>query len=348
MQSLVLQDVSKRFPIGEVLGSISLAVKEGERIALVGESGSGKTTLLRIIAGLEQPSSGKIKLNELDVTGWPANRRGVGFVFQDYATYPRLTVAENLNASVPNTVNKAERESRLRETAGWLGLEEMLRRLPTELSGGQLQRIALGKALMARPKLLLLDEPFSQLDVRLAEQMRRLLQESHQRYGMTQVLVTHQPLDALCTVDKLAVLEKGKLVHFEAPCQVRQRPQTRFAAELTSPCGLNVIPTQAVDDSVLAGRSSIAFRPESVHLASATMPVATAHAIPFKCRLGGVHDLGIVRLREAYVGSHKILILCRPAQTNGSDDQSTSCDHLPLNEVVQCFVRHEDLLVFPS
>lgn len=347
MQSLVLQEVSKRFSLGEVLSSISVAVEEGERIALVGESGSGKTTLLRIIAGLEQASSGRIKLNEVDVTGWPANRRGVGFVFQDYATYPRLTVAENLNVSVPNTVSKADRESRLRETASWLGLEEILRRLPTELSGGQLQRIALGKALMARPKILLLDEPFSQLDVRLAEQMRRLLQESHQRYGMTQILVTHQPLDALCTVDKLAVLEKGKLVHFEAPCQVRQKPQTRFAAELTSPCGLNVIPAQVVDDLSLPGRT-IAFRPESVHLASATTPVGSFNAMPFKCRLGGVHDLGIVRLREAFVRGHKILILCRASQTNGSDDQSTSCDQLPSDEEVQCFVRREDLLVFPN
>ncbi len=137
--------------------------------------------------------------------------------------------------------------------------------MPAELSGGQLQRVALGKALMARPKVLLLDEPFSQLDVRLAEQMRQLLAESHARYGITQILVTHHPLDALCAVDKLAVLDGGSLVHFESPCQVRQSPKTLFAAELTSPCGLNVLPAMSLPASGMPSSATIAIRPESIH-----------------------------------------------------------------------------------
>ena len=342
MTSLVLEHISKRFGAADVLTSINLSVEAGERIAITGESGSGKTTLLRIIAGLEQPTSGRIRLNELEVTNWPANRRSVGMVFQDYATYPRLSVAENLTVSlVGATVTKAEKELRLHEIASWLELDGMLRRLPTELSGGQLQRVALGKALMSRPKILLLDEPFSQLDVRLTEQLRRLLNESHQRYGMTQILVTHQPLDALCSVDKLAVLEKGRLIQYDTPAAVRQRPATRFAAELTSPCGLNVLPAQALSTVSVPGQMGvIAFRPETVRICPIGSQLGESRGVErgaaaFRCRLGTERDLGIVRLQEAFVGDHKILIVCRDGAAH------------PTGEEVQCSVQREDMLIFP-
>ena len=222
-------------------------------MALVGESGSGKTTLLRMIAGLEQPSSGRVRVNEIDVTNAPPNKRGISVVFQDYATYPRLTVAENLSVSlVGGGIGRSEKDARLAEIVEWLGLNGLLKRLPSELSGGQVQRVALGKALMARPSLLLLDEPFSQLDVRLAEQMRAMLAECHQRYGMTQIMVTHDPFDALSHADKLAVLHNGKLAQFAAPDEIRRHPQTLFAAQLTSPCGINVLPAGiATTDRIL-------------------------------------------------------------------------------------------------
>ena len=341
MSSLVLDQISKRFGAVDVLKSISLTVNAGERVAITGESGSGKTTLLRVIAGLEQPTAGRIRLNAQDVTAWPANRRSIGIVFQDYATYPRLSVAENLTVSlVGNTITKAEKEARLHEIAGWLELEGMLRRLPTELSGGQLQRVALGKALMTRPKFLLLDEPFSQLDVRLTEQLRRLLSECHQRYGMIQIMVTHQPLDALCSVDKLAVLDKGQLAQFDTPAEVRQRPCTRFAAELTSPCGLNVLPSQllaatsAPAGSSLLAHASVAFRPETVHIASGQE--SRDNTIAFRCRLGSLRDLGVLRLQEAFVSEHKIQIVCRDSQAQAPGTE------------VECWLRREDMLVFPS
>lgn len=347
MHSLDLQDISKTFAHGEVLNSITIAVETGERIAVVGESGSGKTTLLRIIAGLEQPSKGSIKLNGLDVTGWAANQRGVGMVFQDYATYPRLTVAENLNvATVGNILSKSDKESRLMETAKWLGLEGMLRRFPAELSGGQLQRVALGKALMARPKILLLDEPFSQLDVRMAEQMRQLLHASHQHFGMTQVLVTHQPLDALCAVDKLAVLHQGRLAQFDTPWQVRKKPATLFAAELTSPCGLNVIPTAMFDGPEIPHGATVVFRPECVKLAALLSPGQSTEAVSFKCRLGSIRDLGIVRLREVLFHDHKLLISC-PASLPG-DAAAPNLEHMAAGEEVLCAVLREDLLLFAS
>lgn len=336
MTTLVLENITKRFANDEVLSSISFTVETGERIVLAGQSGSGKTTLLRILAGLEQPTSGRLKLGEFDATKWPANRRKMAIVFQDYATYPRLTVAENLTvALVGGGVTKADKESRLKEIVGWLDLDGLLGRLPTELSGGQLQRVALGKALMAQPEILLLDEPFSQLDVRLSDQLRQLLDECHQRYGLTQIMVTHNPLDALCSADKLAVLDRGKLVQFAPPSEVRLKPQTRFAAELTSLCGLNFVPTALVGR---AGRSAdlcAAFRPEHVHR---TIPDA-AGAVDFMsihCRLGAVRDLGVVCLQEAHVGEHKLIAVCSPDTPAGLGQEAT------------WFVRQEDVLTFPG
>ena len=261
MQSLELNGISKQFGSIKVLSSISLSIEAGERVAIVGESGSGKTTLLRIIAGLETPTAGRVRLHEQEATNWPPNKRGIGVVFQDYATYPRLTVAENLSVTMAGGLTRAEKEARLEEVAQWLGLKDLLKRLPTELSGGQVQRVALGKALMARPKVLLLDEPFSQLDVRLAEQMRGWLAECHRRYGLTQIMVTHDPLDALTSVDKLAVLHRGQLSQFATPDEIRRQPRSLFAAELTSPCGLNIFPPNSLG---LADRAKEADRAQEV------------------------------------------------------------------------------------
>ncbi|MCC6511907.1 MAG: ABC transporter ATP-binding protein, partial [Pirellulaceae bacterium] len=243
---------------------------------------------------------------------------------------------------VGNGLTKADKDSRLAEIVGWLGLDGMLKRLPTELSGGQLQRVALGKTLMARPKLLLLDEPFSQLDVRLAEQMRRLLNECHARYGMTQVMVTHQPLDALCCVDKLAVLDRGKLVHFDTPDNIRQQPKTLFAAELTSPCGLNVLPSAALPGMGFDLQAKLAFRPEAVRVSDAQAVAPAQPSVPFKCRLGAIKDLGIVKLREAYVDEHKILMVCASAVSEPALGALQAIE----GDQLQCWISRADLMVF--
>ncbi len=334
MHALELREISKRFSSQvEVLSSISLAIEPGERIAVVGESGSGKTTLLRVIAGLEQATTGRIRSGDKDITNWPPNKRNIGIVFQDYATYPRLSVAENLTIGlVGGGMSKAEKDSRLREIATWLGLEHLLTRLPAALSGGELQRVALGKALMTRPQLLLLDEPFSQLDVRLAEQMRRLLEESHRKFGSTQIIVTHHPFDALCSFDKLAVLDHGRLVQFDAPAEVRRNPQTLFAAELTSPCGLNVVDNQALN-LPSNGKTRVAFRPEAVQV-GLTPGDANGNDYAFRCRLGKVFDLGIVRLREAFVGEHRISFV------------SPSGCARQIGEETECYINKRDIFSF--
>lgn len=350
MHSLVLQEISKRYSAAEVLHSISFSVVPGERVALVGESGSGKTTLLRIIAGLEPPNSGRVRVNEIDVTTSPANKRGIGVVFQDYATYPRLTVAENLGVSlVGGGMNRNEKDARLSEVAQWLGLQGMLKRLPTELSGGQVQRVALGKVLMARPKLLLLDEPFSQLDVSLAEQMRQLLADCHERYGMTQIMVTHDSLDALAYADKLAVLHKGRLAQFATPDEIRRRPQTLFAAQLTSPCGITVLPAamaasgrvwdetsaNAADEGRVQGvdsRPMMGIRPEAIKI---KVGEPDASSLVLQCRLRGLRDLGIVRLAELSLGKFRLSMLW-PCDAHA----------VSVGDGVVCVIKRDDLMAF--
>lgn len=371
MHSLVLQDISKRFATAEVLHSISFTVSPSQRVAVVGESGSGKTTLLRIVAGLEQPSAGRIRINDLDVTSWPANKRGIGVVFQDYATYPRLTVSENLTVSlVGGGITRDEKEKRLSEVCQWLGLKDLLKRLPTELSGGQLQRVAIGKVLMARPQVLLLDEPFSQLDVRLAEQMRRLLADCHERYGMTQISVTHDPFDALTAVDRLAVIHRGKLSQFASPEEVRENPRTLFAAQLTSPCGINVLPAnlltpngpssgkgvdphaglskaEAMARAVMdqcdqadseqfqqlgpAHQSIVGVRPESIRLHTCERP----NDVALECRMHGLRDLGIVRLAELSVSGQRLKMQW-PANV------VPVCE----GDRVNCVISRDDLMTF--
>ena len=344
MQTLVLDGIAKRFQNTEVLGSVSFSVLKGERVVLAGVSGSGKSTLLRIIAGLEKSNAGRVVIDGVDVSGWSANRREVAVVFQDYATYPRLSVGENLSASLVGAgITKAERDSRVREVSQCLELDGFLARLPTELSGGQLQRVALGKAIVARPKLLLLDEPFSQLDVRLCEQLRRLLDECHLRYGMTQIMVSHHPLDALCSADKLALLENGKIIQFDHPDSVRRNPSSRFAAELTSPCGLNILPASLFPQLSASPQSVVAFRPESirVHLESA-VPADRRGELTFLARLGRVRNLGITHLREAIVADRKIWL------RSDTDCSQSTQEAAPEAHEVHCNVSVSDAMIFPG
>ena len=342
MTSLSLRGITKRFDSQEVLSGVSLDVAAGERVVLAGASGSGKTTLLRLIAGLEKPSSGSVVIDDCDVTAWAPNRRSVGLVFQDYATYPRLTVAENLSVGFLGTaLSKGEKQARLDSMVQWLELEGLLPKLPTQLSGGQLQRVALGKALLLQPKILLLDEPFSQLDVRLAAQMRQLLDESDQRSRTTRLMVTHHPLDAQFAADKLAILENGRLVQFAPPAQVRARPATRFAAELTSLMGLNVFPSVAFPELSAPHDSTIAFRPESVHCLGEGEQPPGQNALGFSGSVIGIHELGGISLREIHIHGYRARALL--AAGNGTASATPG-----INSEIRGFVAREDVMIFPN
>ena len=229
------------------LDVLDLTIKEGERLAVLGPSGSGKTTLLRLIAGLETPDEGTIRIDGRDTRGVPPHQRDVAMVFQNPALYPHLNVMKNLAFGLKaRRVGRRERNTRTREMAEMLGLARLLNRKPDELSGGERQRVALGRAVVRKPRVLLLDEPFSNLDEPLRAVLRAELIAIHQRFGSTLVHVTHDQVEALSLGDRVAVLDQGRLMQLDAAEDVYDRPAHRFVARFVGSPGMNLIQFDAV------------------------------------------------------------------------------------------------------
>ncbi len=236
MARVKLQDVSKTFPGPKgrnvmALQRVGLEVAEREFLAIVGPSGCGKTTTLRLIAGLEAPDAGTISLNGKIVNDVPPAEREVAMVFQSHALFPHLTAFENLALGLKlRRVPQAEAAARVREMAELLGLADCLARRPAELSGGQRQRVALGRALVRRPQVLLLDEPLSNLDAPLRRGLRRELLRLHRELGLTTLLVTHDPAEALALGERVAVMNGGVIEQVATPAELRARPATQLVA----------------------------------------------------------------------------------------------------------------------
>lgn len=219
MVSVVLQNISKTFRSARgqtvcVLQGINLEVNSGELLVLTGASGAGKTTLLRIIAGLERPSSGTVLLDGHSANGLPPDKRDVGMVFQHDALFPHLTIRENLTLGLRlRKFPKVEIESRVQQAAGMLGLQNHLARLPKELSGGERQRAALGRAIIRRPKVFLLDEPLAHVDAAMRENLRDEIVRLYRRLNATMIYVTHDRAEATAIATRILVLEAGQLVN---------------------------------------------------------------------------------------------------------------------------------------
>ena len=244
MGRLELQRVSKSFP-GEIVAArgVDLAVEDGELFAIVGPSGSGKSTLLRLIAGLESPDSGSLWLDGLRIDGLAPRDRDVAMVFQDQVLYPHLDVFENIAFGLrARGKPKAEIEELVRGTASVLGLADCLDRPPGTLSGGQRRRVALARALVLRPKLFLFDEPFSGLDAPLRASTRAELADLKRKLGATMVLVTHDQAEALALGDRVAVLDRGRIVQVGRPLDLYDRPANRFVARFVGQPPMNLLP----------------------------------------------------------------------------------------------------------
>jgi multiple sugar transport system ATP-binding protein len=243
---IVIEHLTKTFRGREgatirALDDFNLVLEDGELVVLVGPSGSGKTTALRLIAGLDQPSSGTLSLDGAPILGISARDREVAMVFQTPALYPHMTVQENLGFGL--TVRKCprgERERRVEEIAEILGLGDCLGRLPAELSGGQSQRVALGRAIVRKPKVLLLDEPLSNLDARLRAEMRLEISRLHRRLGATVLYVTHDQSEALTLGQRVAVMRAGRLEQVDQPGNIYRRPATQFVAEFIGAHPMNL------------------------------------------------------------------------------------------------------------
>jgi iron(III) transport system ATP-binding protein len=230
--ALTLEALTKTFPrAGTVVDAINLKIDKGEFFTLLGPSGCGKSTILRMVGGFEEPTSGRILFNDRDVTNDPPNRRGIGFVFQNYALFPHMSVARNvafgLEVRKLPAAKTNERVSALLQQVRLNGLEDA--RID-QLSGGQQQRVALARALVIDPELLLLDEPLSNLDAKLREETRITLRTLHTSTGVTTVYVTHDQAEAMALSDRLAVLNNGKIQQVGAPEQIYNRPENRFVA----------------------------------------------------------------------------------------------------------------------
>ena len=243
MSYLVLDGLSKTFRHVEVLRDIRLNVEEGEFICLLGPSGSGKSTILRLIGGFETPDSGTIELAGRFIENLPPNRRDIGFVFQDYALFPHMTVEENVRFGLAyRKMSKEEMRERVRSVLELVGLSGMEKRYPRQLSGGQQQRVAIARAVALRPTLLLLDEPLSNLDAKLRRQIRLEMRQLQQELGITTVMVTHDQEEAMTMSDRIAILQNGMIQQFDTPLKLYREPVNLFVAGFIGDPPINLQP----------------------------------------------------------------------------------------------------------
>lgn len=242
MAELILTDLHKKFGSTEVIRGASLTAQRGEFVVFVGPSGCGKSTLLRMIAGLEKATSGTISIDGRDVTRSDPAKRGIAMVFQTYALYPHMSVAENMGFGLEMAgMAKAQRDEKVRQTASKLHLTDYLDRKPRQLSGGQRQRVAIGRAIVRDPKVFLFDEPLSNLDAELRVKMRQEIAKLHKDLGATMVYVTHDQVEAMTLADKIVVLRAGLVEQIGSPLTLYSDPDNRFVAGFIGSPRMNFI-----------------------------------------------------------------------------------------------------------
>ena len=262
MTALSLERISKSFGPVEVLKDIDLEVSEGEFVVFVGPSGCGKSTLLRVIAGLEDATSGRVRIGGRDVTATPPAKRGIAMVFQSYALYPHLDVRGNMTLGLKQAGEaKATIDERVAVAARMLSLEGYLERRPAELSGGQRQRVAIGRAIVRSPSAFLFDEPLSNLDAALRVNMRLEITELHQNLKTTMIYVTHDQVEAMTMADKIVVLQAGVVEQVGSPLELYHRPRNIFVAGFIGSPKMNFIEG---DEAAKQDAKTIGIRPEHV------------------------------------------------------------------------------------
>ncbi|MEM6889771.1 MAG: sn-glycerol-3-phosphate ABC transporter ATP-binding protein UgpC [Pseudomonadota bacterium] len=249
MASVKLSSLGKSFGEVTVLRDINVDIREGEFVVLVGPSGCGKSTLLRMIAGLEEITDGIVSINGQVVNATPPKERDIAMVFQNYALYPHMTVAENMAFSMTLAGrSKAEKDERVREAAAILGLSELLDRKPRELSGGQRQRVAMGRAIVRSPQVFLFDEPLSNLDAKLRVAMRAEIRSLHQRLHSTSIYVTHDQVEAMTMADRIVVLNDGGIEQVGAPLDLYDDPTNTFVASFIGSPAMNFFEARVSSD----------------------------------------------------------------------------------------------------
>lgn len=326
MLAIELTNVSKRFSGRIALDQVNLTAATNELLVLMGPSGAGKTTLLRTIAGLEQPDVGQVKL----ASDGPGS--SLSMVTQDFALYPQLSIQRNLTTALSRLrLSREEQQRRISETLTWFEIQDLGDSLPAELSGGQCQRAAFAKALVTRPRILLLDEPLSQIDTRLKESLLELIPRVTREFQVTTLIVTHAPLDALRIADRIAVLDQGKVIEIGPAMQIYQHPKSRISGSLLSPIGMNWLSVPKFperpsfrlhgDEANVQG-NWVGFRPENVRFTEIPLN-SRGVGLEFSCSTASVQNVGVGRLLLTAVDGVTLRALA-PAADAVPDQNSTA------------------------
>ena len=294
MSEIVLERVTKAFGRVKAVDDVSFRAEAGKFVVLLGPSGCGKSTVLRLIAGLEEPTQGRILIGGQDVTKLSPEKRKVSMVFQSYALFPHLTVAENIVFGLKvRRLDPKKRAERLKNVAELVGLKEQLDRKPSQLSGGQRQRVALARAIVAENPICLMDEPLSNLDAQLRHGMRVEIRALQQRLGMTVVYVTHDQVEAMSMADKIVLIRQGRIEQEGSPEELYARPATTFAAKFIGTPAMNLVALAAVLPGREEGRT-LGVRPEHIRLVQEGGVPATVTSAEYH----GADTVVLVRLGE--------------------------------------------------
>ncbi len=320
MSQISVQNVSKYWGATRAVEGVSFEAVAAALVVLLGPSGCGKSTTLRLIAGLEQVTGGRIFIGEQDVTELPPAKRRISMVFQSYALFPHLTVAENILFGLRvRKVPAAERARRLNRVATLLGLGTLLKRKPSQLSGGQQQRVALGRAIIAETPVCLMDEPLSNLDAQLRAEMRREIRALQQQLGITMIYVTHDQSEAMSMADRVILMRDGHVEQAAPPDEIYARPASTFAAQFIGTPPMNIVPVAPE----IGGGLLVGIRPEHVILDNDTGIPAQVRSTEFlgadtivACGYGGQTLLARVPGKAAYPAGTAIRVHWRPENTH--------------------------------
>jgi sn-glycerol 3-phosphate transport system ATP-binding protein len=331
MAEVELSHVSKIFGGAPAVDNASFSAAAGSLVAILGPSGCGKSTTLRLVAGLEQASSGQISIAGRDVTRLSPSKRGISMVFQSYALFPHLSVAENIIFGLRvRDVPRGERDQRLKEAAGILGLEHLLERKPSQLSGGQQQRVALGRAIVARTPVCLMDEPLSNLDAQLRVEMRREIRDLQRRLGITMLYVTHDQVEAMTMADQVVLMRNGRIEQDAAPAELYEHPATSFVARFIGTPPMNVLPwaTVAALGAGSLGHPPPGFDPQN--LAIGVRPEAIRiGGVGFPARVAAVEYLGADTLIELRAEGHSV-VARQPGRVSAAVGETVALSWDPL------------------
>ncbi|MBM3544093.1 MAG: ABC transporter ATP-binding protein [Alphaproteobacteria bacterium] len=345
------RNISKRWGSMHAVDNVSLDIEPGEFFALLGPSGCGKTTLLRMLAGLEVPTEGHVLIDGQDMSDIPPNKRAVNMVFQSYAVFPHMTVADNVAYGLKiDRVPQSERDNRVQEALDLVQLGHLASRMPDQLSGGQRQRVALARALIKKPKVLLLDEPLSALDAKLREAMRFELSQLQQKVGITFIMVTHDQDEALAIASRIAVMNKGSIAQLGTPSDLYEFPASRFVADFIG--SVNMFEGTLISDKPeeatvacpdlspyvvhvphsVAGQEEstvwVAIRPEkmSLHKDAETPPAVSkcpaAHNVA-KGEIKEISYLGDISIFHVMLANGRLLRISRPNRSRWDQDDFT-------------------------